>query len=76
VLRTAAKTIGKEAVRSGADVLSDVLAGENVGEAFANRTSQGVNRLAKKGAAKLDRMMTNPKTIKRKKRKHADIFSQ
>jgi hypothetical protein len=76
VLKSAAKTIGKEAVRSGAHVLDDVLAGENVGDALANRSSQSVNRLAKKGAARLDRMMTRPKTIKRKKRKHADIFSQ
>jgi hypothetical protein len=77
VLKSAAKSVAKEAVRSGSNVLGDVIAGENIGDAFANRTSQGVNRLAKKGVAKIDRMMSTPKTIKRKKkRRHVDIFSK
>jgi hypothetical protein len=77
VLKSAAKTVAKEAARSGLNVISDVVDGESVQDALRNRSREGANRVVKKGVHRLDKMIKGKKTIKRGRRvrKHVDIFS-
>ena len=74
VMKSAAKVVAKEAVRSGANIVEDVLHGEDVGSALANRSTEGAKRLALKGARRLRKMTSSPKTIKGKNRRTKDIF--
>ncbi|MGI9555416.1 MAG: hypothetical protein ACR2M9_01030 [Cyanophyceae cyanobacterium] len=73
-LKSAAKTVANEAVKSGVDILDDVLDGESIKDAVANRGKQGANRLAKRGVKRLRHIVSHPKTIKRKRRAVNDIF--
>jgi hypothetical protein len=76
VLTSAAKTVAKEAVRSGANVLSDVAEGEDIKDALSNRSREGARRLVRKGANKLRAVTTSPEPIYRKRsRAPKDIFS-
>ena len=75
VLKSAAATVAKEAVRSGADVVEDVLAGQSLSDSLAERGSEGVRRVAVKGVRRLREMTTSPKPINRKKQRPKDIFA-
>lgn len=75
VLKSAAKAVAKEAARTGVDVLNDVVDGEKLSDAIAKRGSQGAERIVKRGARKLQRMMTSSKTIKRRRKAPRDIFA-
>ena len=76
VVKSAAKTVAKEAIRSGADVVDDLLSGENLGDSLAHRSEEGAKRIAKIGVKKVKKMMASPKKpINRKKiRPTRDIF--
>lgn len=75
VLKSAAKVVAKEAARTGVNVLNDVVDGSSLKSALIERGSEGVERLTNKGARKLHRMMTTPKTIKRRRKQPRDIFA-
>jgi hypothetical protein len=71
--KSAVKTALKEAALTGADILQDVVHGEDLGEAAAARAAEARDRLLQTGAMKLSKMVGS-KGIKGKKRKK-DIFS-
>lgn len=75
VLKSAAKVVAKEAARTGVDVLNDVVDGVKLKDALIERGSAGAERLVTRGARKLKRMMSVPKTIKRHRKQPRDIFA-
>lgn len=75
VLKSAAKTAAKEAVRTGVNVVDDVLDGRNLQDAVANRSKEAATRVVRRGAARLKRLVDEPATIKRRHRHKRDIFS-
>lgn len=66
-LISGAKTIGKEALRTGTMVASDVLAGENFKTAFKTRSKETGKKLARKAVQKADEMIGHGK-FKRKRK--------
>jgi hypothetical protein len=83
VVKSAAKAVAQEAARSGADVVSDLLSGKNLGKSLQERAEQATLRTAQRGARKLRIMSgtekTRPRMTKRYKRakvpRHSDIFA-
>ena len=63
--KTVGKAVGKQALRTGATIASDVLAGEDVKESLKARSRQGADRLLNKGI----KAMKKKKTSGRKKKK-------
>ena len=64
VVKSVGKTVGRQALATGAQVASDVLDGRNVGQSIKQRGRQGAAVLLKKGAQKLKK-----KTQKKKQKK-------
>lgn len=62
-----AKTIGKEALRTGTMVAGDVLAGENFKSALKTRAKETGKKLARKAVQKADEMIGHGK-LKRKRK--------
>ena len=56
VLKSAAKTVAKEAVRSGADVLDDVISGRSIGDSLSEHSTEAAKRVAPKCVRKLRKM--------------------
>lgn len=75
IAKSAGKTIGREALSAGAQIASDVVAGENVADSFKSRSREAGARLLRKGADKLEGGRLGRTPIKRRKRsKRNDIF--
>ena len=73
--KSAGKTIGKEMLSTGAQIASDVVAGENVGDSFKARGRAAGARLLHKAGDKLEGGRIGRKPIKRRKlTKPIDIF--
>ena len=53
--KSAGKSIGKQALATGAQVALDTLDGQNIGEAFEARGKEAATNLIKKGAGRLNR---------------------
>ena len=53
IATSVAKTVGKQALRTGAEVTQDYLQGGNIGESIKQRGRQGVRRLLSKGVRKI-----------------------
>lgn len=75
VLKSAAKAVAREAVRTGVNVLDDVMDGSSVSDALSHRGQEAAKRVARKGVKRLKRMVNTPKGIKRKRIVHRDIFT-
>lgn len=80
VLKSAAKTVAKEAARTGVDVMEDVLDGKRFGSALQKRSNEAVERTVRKGTKRLRKMMSSPAPGTRKLKRgrisrHRDIFS-
>ena len=85
-LVSGAKTVGKEALRTGVQVANDVLAGENIKSSLQTRAKETGKVLARKAVRKADEMIgrgshkRKRKACKRlissiaRKRKRRDIF--
>lgn len=70
-LKSGAKTVGKEALRTGTMIANDVLAGENVKTSAETRAKQTGKVLARKALKKADEMIGHGKfKRKRKAPKH------
>lgn len=58
LLKSGAKTLGKEAVRTGINVVNDVTTqNKPISEAFQNRIRESARNLKRKAEEKLDKMM-------------------
>lgn len=70
------KTIGKEALRTGSSVLTDVLDGENLGESLKNRSKESAFNLGRKAVRGVNKRLfdADDDVIEpRKHRKKSDI---
>ena len=68
VLKRGGKSILKETLRTGVDVLGDVVSGENLKTSAKRRLKQGGSRLLQQATASITPQPSNQRTIKRKKR--------
>ncbi|GFU58838.1 uncharacterized protein TNCV_4840171 [Trichonephila clavipes] len=75
VLRTAlpfltrgAKSVGKEVLKTGTQIVNDLLEGQNVEDAAKHRTKETGRKLAREAIKKADDMLGQGKKYKRKKR--------
>lgn len=68
------QSVGKEVLRTGTRVMSDVLAGENVKESTKKRTKEAGKNIARKAVDKLQSMVGNGK-YKRKRKTQKRIIS-
>lgn len=66
-LKSGAKTVGKEALRTSTMIANDVLAGENLETAAKTRTKEAGKLLARKALTKADEMIGHGK-LKRKRK--------
>ncbi len=64
VAKSIGKSVGRQALRTGVEVASDALSGENIGQSIRNRGKAGANKLLTKGVRKLENLQA--KTKKRK----------
>ena len=55
IAKSAGKTVGRQALRTGAEIASDVLSGSNLGVSVKRRTRKGAATLAAKAARKLQK---------------------
>lgn len=67
VLKRGGKSILKETLRTGVDVLGDVVSGENLKTSAKRRLKQGGSRLLQQASASITPQPSNQRTIKRKK---------
>ena len=61
VAKSIGKTVGKQALRTGAEVAADALSGRNIGEAFEERGKAGAAKLVKKGMKNLNGKKKKPR---------------
>lgn len=66
-LISGAKTVGKEALRTGTMVANDILSGEKFNESLKTRTKETGKKLARKAVKKADEMISHGK-LKRKRK--------
>ena len=70
VAKSIGKTVGKQALKTGAEVAADALGGRDIGEAFEERGKAGASRLLAKGVKKLgNKKKSTAKTRKNQKKK-------
>lgn len=74
VAKAAARTVAKEAAKTGAAILTDVAQGKRIKNAAKKRSSQAADRLIQRGVKKLRHMNKTAKTIKGRKHRR-DVFS-
>ena len=73
LLKTTAKTVGRQALKSGVAFASDVINGQNAKQAAINRAKEAGSTLLNNAIRKRKKM---PKKVQKKRRKkHNDIFS-
>lgn len=75
-LVSGAKSVGKEALRVGTRVASDVLAGEKFKTAVESRAKEGGKNLARKAVHKADQMIGRGKNKRKRKRSNRVISSK
>ena len=73
LVKSGAKAIGKQALKSGVAFASDVLAGKNVKQAALERTKQASSTLLRQATAPKKRKA--PRVQKKKRKKYNDIFT-
>ena len=73
LVKSGAKAIGKQALKSGVAFASDVLAGKNVKQAALERTKQAGSTLLRQATAPKKRKA--PRVQKKKRKKYNDIFT-
>ena len=73
LIKSGAKAIGKQVLRSGVGFASDVLKGKNVKQAAIDRAKSGGSNLLESALKK--RKRPTGKVQKKKRKKHNDIFS-
>ena len=73
-LISGAKTVGKEALRTGTMVANDVLSGENFKSSFETRAKETGKKLARKAVEKADEMIGRGK-LKRKRKSAKRVIS-
>ncbi|GFT83962.1 uncharacterized protein F54H12.2 [Trichonephila clavipes] len=66
-LSLGAKSVGKEVLRTGAQIANDLLEGRNLQESAEERAKETGRKLAKKAIKKADDMLGKGKASKRKK---------
>lgn len=74
-LVSGAKTVGKEVLRTGTQIASDVLEGRQFQESAEERTKEAGKKLAKKAIKKADDMLGQGKPYKRKRKPLKRIIS-
>ncbi|KFM69670.1 hypothetical protein X975_14593, partial [Stegodyphus mimosarum] len=70
-LMKGAKTVGKEALRTGTQIANDVLSGENFKVSLKTRSKEAGKKLARKAVQKADEMIDSPECAK----SELDLFS-
>ena len=73
LVKSGAKAIGKQALKSGVAFASDALAGKNVKQAALERTKQAGSTLLRQATAPKKRKA--PRVQKKKRKKYNDIFT-
>ena len=73
LVKSGAKAIGKQALKSGVAFASDILAGKNVKQAALERTKQAGSTLLRQATAPKKRKA--PRVQKKKRKKYNDIFT-
>ena len=73
LVKSGAKAIGKQALKSGVAFASDVLAGKNVKQAALERTKQAGPTLLRQATA--PKKQKAPRVQKKKRKKYNDIFT-
>ncbi len=63
IAKSVGKTVGKQALKTGAAVAADAISGRNIGESFEEHGKAGAAKLLQKGVKKLDK-----KPAKRRKK--------
>jgi len=69
VAKTVGKAVGRQALSTGAQVASDALAGQNLGEALKQRGREGAAQILNKGMRRLNKPKRKPKGKPKKKRR-------
>lgn len=67
-LRSGAKTVGKEVLRTGTQIANDLLEGKNIQESAELRAKETGKKLARKAIKKADDMLGHGKAYKRKRK--------
>lgn len=70
------KTIGKEALRAGSRVASDVLSGENLKEAVKTRTKESGRNLTQKAVDRIQSMVGKGQYKRKRKKQNRFISSK
>ena len=73
LVKSGAKAIGKQALKSGVAFASDVLAGKNVKQAALERTKQAGSTFLRQATA--PKKLKAPRVQKKKRKKYNDIFT-
>ncbi|GFW11658.1 uncharacterized protein F54H12.2 [Trichonephila clavipes] len=63
-----AKSVGKEVLKTGTQIVNDLLEGQNLEDAAKHRTKETGRKLAREAIKKADDMLGQGKKYKRKKR--------
>lgn len=78
VLKKVAKTAAKEVVRTGANVVDDVIDGERISDALAKRGNEAFQRTVRRGTKRIRKLLSGPasgRVQKKRARKTRDIFT-
>ncbi|GFV08212.1 uncharacterized protein F54H12.2 [Trichonephila clavipes] len=67
-LTRGAKSVGKEVLKTGTQIVNDLLEGQNLEDAAKHRTKETGRKLAREAIKKADDMLGQGKKYKRKKR--------
>ena len=70
------QSVGKEALRTGTQVMSDVLAGENIKDSAKKRTKEAGKNIARRAVDKLQSMVGNGKYKRKRKTQKRVIQSK
>ena len=65
VLKSAGKSIAREALKSGTDMAADVLKGESVKDSFGRHANSAAGRLVELGSKRLHTMLDSPQPIRK-----------
>lgn len=75
LVKSGARAIGKQVLRSGVGLASDVLQGKNIKQAAVERAKVAGVNLLQSAKRKATNRKPSVRVLKKKRRKHRDIFS-
>lgn len=78
IIKSGASTVGKETLKTAANILTDVSEQKNLKQAVSNRTKEGVTHLTKKFVNKMNGngIKSATRTTGKRKRKQSSVITQ